>query len=268
MKSFTLGFALLLTLAACETRIEEVAATPERGETQVAEAASPCVRVVFEGTALTHCTADPAIHAIRMVESNADGVPYRSFANYAAARGADDATVAFAMNGGMFDEEGHAIGYYVEDGERKRQLNRAEGPGNFHMLPNGVFYGDASENWHVWDTERFYSHVDHRPQFATQSGPMLVITGELHSAIAPEGDSLRFRNAVGVDPGARAHFVISEEPVSFGRFARYFRDIVRTPNALFLDGSVSQLWDPANNRMDHRVDIGPMIVVEMRENGE
>lgn len=268
MKSLPLGFALLFALTACETRVEEAGEAAEPVGPETAEVKSPCVPVVFEETALTHCTADPALHSIRMVENGPEGAPYRNFAAYSAARGADEAPVAFAMNGGMFDEEGHAIGYYVEAGERLKQLNRAEGPGNFHMLPNGVFYGDASENWHVWDSERFYRDVDRRPEFGTQSGPMLVIAGELHPAISPAGDSVRIRNGVGVDPAGRAHFVISEEPISFGRFARYFRDVVGTPNALFLDGTVSQLWDPANGRMDYRADIGPMIVVEMRENGE
>ena len=39
----------------------------------------------------------------------------------------------------------------------------------------------------------------------------------------------------------RAHFVISEGPVSFGKLARYFRDVLKMPNALYLDGSVSEL---------------------------
>ena len=67
---------------------------------------------------------------------------------------------------------------------------------------------------------------------------------------------------VGVDTAGRAHFVISEGPVSFGKLARYFRDVLKTPDALYLDGSVSALWDPATGRMDARAPIGPMIVIE------
>lgn len=256
----------LASLSACDTRVVEDSG--EAPVVEVAEPESPCVPVVFEEAHFTHCTADPAIHLIRMVESNADGVPFRSFANYAGARSADAAPVAFAVNGGMFDEDGHAIGYYVEEGERLKRLNRAEGPGNFHMLPNGVFFGSAGAEWRVWDTQRFFDNVTSRPDFGTQSGPMLVLAGELHPDIVPDGDSLRIRNGVGVDPAGRAHFVISDEPVSFGRLARYYRDVIGTANALFLDGNVSQLWDPARSRMDNRAPIGPMIVVEMRENAE
>jgi uncharacterized protein YigE (DUF2233 family) len=46
--------------------------------------------------------------------------------------------------------------------------------------------------------------------------------------------------------------------------ARYYRDVVGAADALFLDGQVSQLWDPAAGRMDTGVPIGPIIVVEMR----
>jgi prepilin-type processing-associated H-X9-DG protein len=93
---------------------------------------------------------------------------------------------------------------------------------------------------------------------------MLVIDGELHEAFEPDGDSHKIRNGVGIDDAGRAHFVISEAPVSFGKFARYFRDVAKTRNALFLDGSVSSLWDPARGRMDGRAPLGPLIVVERK----
>ncbi len=227
---------------------------------------STCEAVEFEGTALTHCLADPALHAIRMVTADAAGKPYRSFASYSANRGATDAPVVFAMNGGMFGESGLGIGYYVENGARGQELNRAQGGGNFHLLPNGVFFGSASAGWQVLETEAFYHKVLVRPRFGTQSGPMLVIDGDLHPEIADNGESLHIRNAVGVDAGGMAHFVISDAPISFGRLARYFRDELDTPNALYLDGAVSQLWDPARGRIDNGAMLGPLIVVEMRAN--
>jgi prepilin-type processing-associated H-X9-DG protein len=169
--------------------------------------------------------------------------------------------VAFAMNAGMFDADGEPIGYFVQEGDRLHTLNRAHGGGNFHLMPNGVFYGTGSE-WHVRATEDFAANVDERPEFATQSGPMLVIDGNLHPAFDADGDSKKTRNAVGVDRAGRAHFVISEAPISFGKLARYFRDRLDTPNALFLDGSVSGLWDPGHDRMDDGPELGPLIVVE------
>jgi uncharacterized protein YigE (DUF2233 family) len=55
-------------------------------------------------------------------------------------------------------------------------------------------------------------------------------------------------------------FAISDTPVSFGKFARLFTGPLGCRDALYLDGSISSLWDPANGRMDSIVPIGPMIV--------
>jgi uncharacterized protein YigE (DUF2233 family) len=94
---------------------------------------------------------------------------------------------------------------------------------------------------------------------------MLVINGKLHPEITQDGPSRMIRNGVGVDSEGRAHFVISDGPLSFGQLARFYRDVLKTPNALYLDGNVSALWDPASGRMDAGVPIGPLIVVENRE---
>ncbi|WP_171524391.1 phosphodiester glycosidase family protein, partial [Acinetobacter baumannii] len=66
-------------------------------------------------------------------------------------------------------------------------------------------------------------------RFATQSGPMLLIDGQLHPKLAENGTSLQIRNAVGVGLNGSAWFAISNAPVSFGRFARLFRDKLAAP---------------------------------------
>lgn len=242
----------------------ELGPAAEPSPTPTPAMASACDSTTFEGAALTHCIADPARHRIVTVLGPADGAPYRGFAALAAKRAADAAPVAFAMNAGMYDGEGKPIGYYVEDGRRLKELNRADGPGNFHLKPNGVFYGTGGK-WQIRTADDFYANVADRPQFGTQSGPMLVIDGKLHPKIAEDGPSKAVRNGVGVDRAGRAHFVISEEPISFGVLARYFRDELETPDALFLDGNVSALWDPARKRMDSGSRFGPMLVVEEKD---
>lgn len=258
------SFALLapaLTLSACTIRDENDAREPRL---------SICEPLMFEETPFTHCTAQPGEHAIAIDLSPDDSdEPYRSLEALADDMGDVSNTVALAMNGGMFNPDGFPIGYYVEDGYRFTVLNQNEGPGNFHLLPNGVFFGESAEGpWRVWDTERFADAVDERPYFATQSGPMLVLNGDLHPAFDVDGTSRYTRNAVGVDAAGRAHFVISEAPVSFGKLARLYRDVLRVNNALFLDGSVSQMWDPATGRMDDGPSIGPIIVVTDKESEE
>lgn len=237
---------------------------PEADETQAAaQPASACRAVTFEDARFTHCIADPKQHRISMALGGSRGQPYRGFVDYAIDRPSDSSPVAFAMNAGMFDNAGKPIGYYVEGGKRLKELNRAKGLGNFHLLPNGVFYGTGTK-WEIRTSDDFYDTVTDRPQFGTQSGPMLVIGGELHPQIDDDGPSRFIRNGVGIDAQGRAHFVISQQPVSFGKLARLFRDDLATPDALYLDGSVSALWDPARDRMDSGRLLGPLVIVEKR----
>lgn len=227
------------------------------------KAQSDCKDITFEGAKFTDCVADPAKHRIATILADEQGDAYRSLRAYGQALGDDALDVAFAMNAGMFDGEGEPVGYYVENYERLQELNRADGPGNFHMKPNGVFYG-TNGKWEIRTADSFYYGVGDRPEFGTQSGPMLVIDGKLHSEFQDDGPSKATRNGVGVDAAGKAHFVISNEPVSFGQFARLFRDQLKTPNALFLDGNISALWDPVRERLDGQQGLGPLLVVTKR----
>lgn len=241
---------------------EDVARASE-AEATINEPAIPsaCNEATFEGVSLTHCIVDPQEHRVTTRLGRPGIGPFRSLTAFAET--VDKRTIAFAMNAGMYDEYGEPIGYYVEDSDRLKELNRADGPGNFHLKPNGVFFGTGG-TWRVLTADQFYSTVRDRPEFGTQSGPMLVIDGELHPEIQDNGSSRAIRNGVGVDGDGKAHFVISNNALSFGQLARFYRDELDVDNALFLDGNVSALWDPARDRLDRGV-LGPLIVVTKRE---
>lgn len=277
MKLPCITLACLFALTACDAAPEGQPVLRTEIGSGIAEEAAPiptaevssenpvCKDAEFEDIALIHCIADPADHRIATAlgaESANRVRPYRSFAALKEALDSSD-SVVFAVNGGMFDEEGQPIGYYVEDSDRLVELNRAQGGGNFHLMPNGVFYGSDGK-WSVRTADDFYSNVADRPKFGTQSGPMLVIGGELHPEITQDGPSRHIRNGVGVDTEGRAHFVMSRAPLSFGKLARYYRDELKVQNALYLDGNVSALWDPAAGRMDGLAPLGPLIVVKKR----
>ena len=186
----------------------------------------------------------------------------RSFDRLEAHLGDRADRLLFAMNAGMFDEDGMPIGLYVEDGDERRPINRREGPGNFHMLPNGVFAVAADGTPSIVTTQAW---DEHETRWATQSGPMLVIDGALHPRFQPNGPSLHIRNGVGVADAHTAWFAISDQPVSFGRFARFFRDSLGCDDALFLDGAVSSLWDPQAGRKDGLASVGPFVTVFDRD---
>ena len=227
-------------------------------EQLLAPAASACEPITFEGSRFTACRYRRGEDRIAMFLDPL-GVPLRSLAALETYLGPRADRLRFAMNGGMYDREGRPIGLYVADGIQRKALNRRDGAGNFHLMPNGVFSVDRDGRVAVTSSADFEPSDNTR--WATQSGPMLVIDGALHPRFSENGASLHVRNGVGVAGPDTAWFAVSDEPVSFGRFARLFRDRLGCANALFLDGSVSSLWDRPANRMDAFPQLGPMIAV-------
>ena len=213
--------------------------------------ASPCIRERFEESSFTVC--DPGSGAIEIRTG------HRSFASLQAALGDRAKNVAFAMNGGMFDDQGRPIGLMIEDGHQVHAINRREGGGNFHLMPNGVFLVREDGRAEVVESSAY--KPSRTIQFATQSGPMLLIHGKLHPRFERDGQSRYVRNGVGITGNGKPLFVISESAVSFGKMARFLRDRHQVRDALFFDGSVSSLWNPANSRMDSFTELGPMVVV-------
>lgn len=234
---------LAFLLAACSN--DQPAATAEQ---------SQCRQQSFEGSSFTVC--DPRGGRLELIAAGRGEKPVRSFAELALQPGAG--RVAFAMNAGMFDEDGRPIGLAAAGEKAIQKINLNDGPGNFHMKPNGVFMVTCGGAAAVYPSDGI-PEFRCAPKLQTQSGPLLVSAGKLHPKIEHDGRSRLVRNGVGVRDG-EALFVISEDPVSFGRFARFFRDALKTPDALFFDGSVSSLWDPANDRQDSHVPLGPIIV--------
>ena len=89
---------------------------------------------------------------------------------------------------------------------------------------------------------------------------MLVIDGALHPSFLPDSTSYKLRNGVGVrEDGLMAWFVLANTPVTFDRFARFFRDGLGARNALYFDGSISRLYAPDLGRSGAGFALGPMV---------
>jgi uncharacterized protein YigE (DUF2233 family) len=220
-------------------------------------AGATCAQVDFDGAAFTSCRVDLAEDDLRLFLRDADGAIYGSFTRVDQAL-APDRRLGVAMNAGMFHEDRRPVGLYIEDGIEEMRVITSDGPGNFGLLPNGVLcLGEGSA---AIVESRAYAADPPDCRHATQSGPMLVIDGALHPRFIPNGASRNIRNGVGVDAAGRIlHLVISDEPVNFHHFARFFRDELEVPNALYLDGRVSRLWAPAIGRADIGLPVGPII---------
>ena len=246
---------LLFFLASCEN--EEPDAGAQTALPIEAVAPEPaCQSKIFEGSSFTVCPLDAGRDRLELI----DGSSLRSLPALEKSLGLRAAKVRFAMNAGMYDEDGKPIGLFVSNGRETKPLNLKSGSGNFHLLPNGVFAVNNDGRVSVTSSTAFRKRVP-KPRWATQSGPMLVIDGKLHPKFDSNGQSQLVRNGVGVKDGSTAFFVITEDAVSFGRFARFFRDALGCRDALYLDGSVSSLWDRPAGRQDRHSELGPMVVV-------
>jgi len=219
-----------------------------------------CRETAFDGTDYTICEVDAGTADLRTFLYDGTGEVFGQFSAINGALAQDDKQLLFAMNGGMYHADRSPVGHYVEDGDELKGVIPNAGPGNFGLLPNGVFcIGETRAD--VFET---LDYVKRTPQcrFATQSGPMLVIDGALHPRFIEDSPSRFVRNGVGTSAdGRRVIFAISRRAVNFHSFARLFRDGLGLPNALYLDGKVSRLYAPQVGRKDFGFALGPIVGV-------
>lgn len=205
----------------------------------------------------TICEAT-ATEDIRLFLRDQTGTVLGSFGRVDQSLSAQGARLIFAMNAGMYHQDRSPVGLYVQDGKQEMRLVPNAGPGNFGLLPNGVFcvrQGRAD----VIETLAFQADPP-ACTHATQSGPMLVIDGQLHPRFLRDSTSRYVRNGVGTSAdGQRVVFAISRNPVSFHEFGSLFRDRLDLPNALYFDGKVSRLYAPAIGRDDMGFLMGPIV---------
>ncbi len=224
----------------------------------VATRALDCRDLAYGDNGYTICDIDMTEADLRLFLYDDAGELFGHFSTIDAALAPAGKELAFAMNAGMYHDDRAPVGHYLENGTETMRVVTGAGPGNFGLLPNGVFCirpGRAD----VIETLAF---VASQPacDFATQSGPMLVIDGELHPRFLIDSTSRYIRNGVGTSAdGTRAVFVISRNAVTFHDFGSLFRDELALPNALYFDGNISRLYAPSMNRNDIGFRLGPIV---------
>jgi uncharacterized protein YigE (DUF2233 family) len=108
---------------------------------------------------------------------------------------------------------------------------------------------------------------DYKPKdvkFATQSGPLLLINGKIHTKFNKGSKNLNIRNGVGILPNNQLLFAMSKQEINFYDFATYFKS-KGCKNALYLDGFVSKTYLPEKGWNDLGGQFG-VIIGETKDN--
>lgn len=178
------------------------------------------------------------------------------------------------MNAGMFQPNFNAVGLTIAEGELKQELDTLSTPknGNFYLYPNGVFTIDKNNNPSIHTTPDFIkSKTDLKTlSLATQSGPMLVIDNKIHDKFSPTSKNTNVRNGVGINDKGQIVFAISETEISFYDFATFFKDELHCKYALYLDGTISEIYYRDKETIWHTPRIssgkfGPIFMVNLKE---
>lgn len=197
----------------------------------------------IDGQILSY-TVDTKTQDIQLYWKNDSGEVLKSIQNLKNYVESKNLTLVFAMNAGMFKKDYSPLGLYIQNKQTLAALDTADGNGNFYLKPNGVFYITIENIPFVCKTADFKDSGTIK--YATQSGPMLVIDGQIHSSFKKGSNNLNIRNGVGVLPDNKVIFAMTKTEVNFYDFAKYFQSL-GCKNALYLDGYVSRTYLPETN---------------------
>ena len=213
--------------------------------------------VMFRGESFLVRPVDPQKEDLRLFWKDDQGNLLHDFAGLEKAVNAQGERLLFAANAGMFETDSRPVGLLVQNGNEVSPLNLKEGAGNFYMKPNGVFVINQKHEARVVESGDYVTLLT-PPLWATQSGPLLVHGGDIHPDFNPESKNVAIRSGVGVRQDGTVVFAISHLQVSLYTFAALYRERLKCPNALYLDGTISAFHVPGDkDTVPHS--FGPMF---------
>jgi uncharacterized protein YigE (DUF2233 family) len=204
-------------------------------------------------------TVDLQKQDLKLYYKDDKGLNFKSLGALKAWLERNDKTLQFAMNGGMYKQDNSPQGLFIENGLQINPLDTSNGNGNFYLKPNGVFYITKNRKAGITQTDKVLG-LD-TLLYATQSGPMLIIDGNMHPAFKEGSQNVNIRNGVGILPDNTIIFVLSKNEINFYEFANYLKKL-GCKNALYLDGLVSRAYLPSEDWRQLDGNFGVIIGVE------
>lgn len=206
-------------------------------------------------------TVNPLEQRVKMFWKKSNGESYHSLSAVKNHLEKTGQKPLLLTNGGMYLNDGSPQGWYVEGGKELRKIDTlTEAYGNFYMQPNGVFFIDKENKGHILPHSDFNLAQNYAIQYATQSGPMLLINSEINTKFKPESSSVYIRNGVGIKSNGELVFIQCKEEVNLYTFASYFLEQGCT-EALYLDGFVSRMYAPSSGITQLDGNFGVVIAV-------
>lgn len=203
-------------------------------------------------------TVSPHSADLKLYFKDDNGLIIGSLGNLRKYVNSKEEELLFATNGGMYDSTQSPVGLFIQDYKTITPLDTSSGDGNFYLKPNGIFYITTNNIAYIVNSQDFVDNDSIK--YATQSGPMLVVNGQIHPAFKEESPNLNIRNGVGILPNGNIVFVMSRSQINFYDFASHFISL-GCQNALYLDGYVSRTYLPEQNCIQEDGKFGVMIGV-------
>ena len=214
-------------------------------------------KIKLESFQVLSNTVDPTKQKIKLFWKNDKNKNYGNFQSLKTKIEDNGQQLIFATNGGMYDKNHKPKGLYIENGIVLSPIDRKdEGYGNFYLNPNGIFYIKNSGKPFIKTTKNIKDYKNIK--YATQSGPMLIIGGNIHPQFTKGSKHTNIRNGVGILPNGNVLFAMSKEKINLYDFASYFKES-GCENALYLDGFVSKTYLPSKEWKEMDGNFGVII---------
>ncbi len=199
----------------------------------------------FNGQEYDAIIINPHKQEVKLHWLTKENTPYKNLNAIKKDLAKNHCTTLMLTNGGMYLEGNVPQGLFISENKEYRPIDTTSNKyGNFYMKPNGILYRDGS-GVNIITTDTFIKKykTNYNILYATQSGPMLVINGEINHQFYPQSKNLNLRSGVGVLLNGNIVFIISRSNnTNFHDFASIFKDIFGCKNALYLDGAISKMY--------------------------